>query len=251
MRQSHSWTGTSHSTVHLLQFSLCHTLPYPVCHAHIMIHKPPHNFSSLSRVQDVFHQLKMKCHLFRNTQSRIYPRYSKNHISGTRMLTPTSSKEYGVNYFISLATLHKFTSCFSSDKQWRDEKVQTRNYYCPHCPNTGRNPVLLLWPLAELPPTLTTARLVALLYSQKLVSVKQRRNNWFLGTVCCNFASCATQQVVQAWGGHTSDQEKRVLQIFTLPPAHLTALHLCCVLKHIRGSCQAPQSSLKWQNLIL
>lgn len=132
-----------------------------------------------------------------------------------------------------------------------DEKVQTRNHYCPHCPNTGRNPVLLLWPLAELPPTLTTARLVALLYSQKLVSVKQRRNNWFLGTVCCNFASCATQQVVQAWGGHTSDQEKRVLQIFTLPPAHLTALHLCCVLKHIRGSCQAPQSSLKWQNLIL
>lgn len=146
----------------------------------------------------------MKCHLFRNAQPHTYPRYSKNHISRTRTLVPTTSKKHGVNDFISLATLHKFTSCFSSGKQWRQEKVQTRNAYCPHCSNTGRNP-------SCCPLAVATGRAPTNTYSQagshgifpKPVSVKQRINHWFLGTVCCNPASCATQQVVQAWGWHT------------------------------------------------
>lgn len=116
------------------------------------------------------------------------------------MPAPTTSKEHGANYFISWATLHKLTSCFSSATS--EERRQCK-------------PEMLI---AHTAPTEILSSCCdhqqgshQLLHGQvgghgvlpKTVSVKQRRNHWFLDTVCSNPARCATQQVVQALGWHT------------------------------------------------
>lgn len=72
-------------------------------------------------------------------------------------------------------------------------RVQTRTAYCPRCPNTGRDPALLLQPVADVPPTLTRAGLQPQYFS-RTVSIKWSGSHGLLGTAWWNPAAHAPQQ---------------------------------------------------------
>lgn len=74
-----------------------------------------------------------------------------------------------------------------------ERREQTRTAYCPRCPNTGRNPALLLQPVADVPPTLTRAGLQPRYFS-RTVSIKWSGNHGLLGTAWWNPAAHAPQQ---------------------------------------------------------
>lgn len=96
-----------------------------------------------------------------------------------------------------ITSLHspRCTNSPAAFPQARSEEMreQTRIAYCPRCPNTGRNPALLLQPVADLPPMLKRPGLRPGYFS-RTVSIKQSGNHGLLGTAWWNPAARSPQR---------------------------------------------------------
>lgn len=212
-RQSHSWTCSSHSTVNLPQFPLHHTLPFSVCHAHIMIHKHPHNWAS-----PLYPGFRM---YFTNRKWNVI--YSETY------------RHTFIQHIQRITSLRQ--ECLSPQPASNIEGITSFRW--PHCTNPPaafpqasseeRRKCKLEMLIAHTAPTVAEIMPSCCshwqssrqhLYSPvgghiilpKPVSVKQRRNHWFLGSVCCKPPSCATQQMVQVWGWHAHTPETRKME---------------------------------------
>lgn len=104
-----------------------------VCHAHRSTHEHLHNLvSPLSPGLRCTMSSQVGVYFTNSKWNVIYSeKYRHTFIQGIQRITalgqgcllplPAANR---VNYLISQPTLHKFTSCFSSGKKWREEKSQ-------------------------------------------------------------------------------------------------------------------------------